>query len=60
MKFGPPEVDYLKFRFSKLNTPRYRHLQLLVFWSLFGICFLILEGSGSGTATTPCTARWTI
>ena len=43
MKFGPPEVDYLKFRFSKLNTPRYRHLQLLVFWSLFGICFLILE-----------------
>ena len=43
MRFGPPVVDYRHFRFSKLNTPEYRHLKLLLFWPAFGILFAVVE-----------------
>lgn len=36
-------VDYRKFRFSKLNTPEFSHLKLLVFWLIFGIMFFTVE-----------------
>ncbi len=36
-------IDYRKFRLSKLNTPEYRHLLMLIFWVVYGIVFLLLE-----------------
>ena len=36
-------VDYRKLRFSNLNSPEFRHLWLLLFWGVFGICFVSLE-----------------
>lgn len=36
-------VDYRKFRLNKLNTPEFSHLKLLLFWPLFGLCFLTVE-----------------
>ena len=36
-------VDYSKFRFSKLNTPEFSHLKLLLFWLIYGITFWFLE-----------------
>lgn len=36
-------VDYRKFRFSKLNTPEFSHLKMLVFWPIFGLAFLTIE-----------------
>ena len=35
--------DYRSFRLSKLNTPEFRHLKLLLFWPAFGLCFMFLE-----------------
>lgn len=43
MHFGPPVVNYRQFRFSKLDTPEYRHLKLLAYWPVFGLLFFILE-----------------
>lgn len=42
-KLGFPETDYRKFRFSKLNTPEFRHLYLLLYWPAFGILFAAVE-----------------
>lgn len=36
-------VNYREFRFSKLNTPQFSHLKLLVFWPIYGIMFLFVE-----------------
>jgi len=36
-------VDYRKFRFSKLNTPEFSHLKLLLYWPLFGLLFYTVE-----------------
>ena len=43
MHFSPPVVDLRQLRLGSLNTPPFRHLQLLLFWPLFGILFLYLE-----------------
>ena len=43
MRFESPAVDYRRFRFSKLNTPEYRHLKLLLYWPVFGLFFLMVE-----------------
>lgn len=43
MRFESPAVDYRKFRLSKLNTPEYRHLKLLLYWPVFGLFFLTVE-----------------
>ena len=43
IKFGPPAVDYRRFRVAKLNSPEFRHLKLLIFWPLFGLAFLTVE-----------------
>lgn len=36
-------VDYRKFRFSKLNSPEFKHLWYLLYWPIFGILFLTVE-----------------
>ncbi|WP_180963133.1 phosphatidic acid phosphatase [Massilicoli timonensis] len=43
MRLGPPAVDYRHFKFSKLNTPEYRHLILLLYWPAFGLLFMVVE-----------------
>ncbi len=35
--------NYREFKFSKLNTPEFSHMKLLLYWPLYGIIFLILE-----------------
>lgn len=35
--------DYRGLRPSTLNTPKYRHLLLLLFWPVYGLAFLSLE-----------------
>ena len=36
-------VDYRQFRFSRLNTPEFSHLKLLLYWPVFGLFFLTVE-----------------
>lgn len=36
-------IDYRKFRFSKLNTPQFSHLWLLLYWPFYGLAFLFVE-----------------
>lgn len=38
-----PVVDYRSFRLRKLNSPEFSHVKLLLFWPLFGLCFLYVE-----------------
>lgn len=38
-----PSVDYRQFRLSRLNTPEFSHVKLLLYWPLFGLCFLFAE-----------------
>ncbi len=38
-----PQVDYRKFRFSKLTSPEFSHLLLLLFWPIYGFMFLAVE-----------------
>jgi len=37
------EVDYRRFRFSKLDTPEFEHLKYLAYWPVFGVFFLTVE-----------------
>lgn len=36
-------IDYRRLRLSNLNSAEFRHLWLLLFWPVFGICFLAQE-----------------
>lgn len=38
-----PVVDYKELRLSRLNTPEFSHLKLLLYWPLFGVLFLWVE-----------------
>lgn len=38
-----PSVDYRQFRFSRLNTPEFSHVWLLLYWPLFGLGFSYVE-----------------
>ena len=38
-----PEVDYRKFRFSRLNTPEFRHLKLLGGWIVYFALYFLTE-----------------
>ena len=38
-----PYVDYREFRFSKLSTPEFSHVWLLLFWPAFGLLFSYVE-----------------
>ena len=43
MRLPKPVVDYRQFRLNKLNTPQFRHLQLLLYWPVYGFLFLYVE-----------------
>lgn len=36
-------VDYRKLRLRNLTSPDFRHLFLLLFWPVYGLCFLAVE-----------------
>ena len=36
-------IDYRKFRLSKINTPEFSHVKLLIFWIIFGLFFASQE-----------------
>lgn len=55
-----PSVDYRQFRFSKLNTPEFSHVWLLLYWPLFGLGFSYVERFYPVRTTSTCTARSTI
>ena len=38
-----PSVDYRTFRFSKLCSPEFSHVWLLLFWPAFGLLFSYVE-----------------
>ena len=38
-----PMVDYRQFRFSKLNTPQFSHLKLLIGWVLYFAAYFLTE-----------------
>ena len=38
-----PSVDYRQLRFSRLNTPEFSHVWLLLYWLLFGLGFWYVE-----------------
>ena len=38
-----PSVDYRQFRFSRLNTPEFSHVWLLLYWPIFGLGFSYVE-----------------
>ncbi len=35
--------NYREFKLSKLNTPEFSHVKLLLYWPIYGIVFMILE-----------------
>ena len=37
------ETDLRRFRFSKLNTDEFRHLKLLILWTIFWLFFTYVE-----------------
>ena len=39
----PLDVDYRKFSLSKLRTPEFSHLLLLLFWPIYGFMFMSVE-----------------
>ena len=43
LKIKKPEVNYLEFRFSKLNTPEYKHLWLLLGWVWYLTMYVLTE-----------------
>lgn len=53
-----PLIDYRQFRLSRLNTPQFRHLKLLLFWPIFSLVFCYLENYRPTVYYAPCAARW--
>lgn len=39
--------DYRDFRLSKLNTEKYAHMKLLLFWPIYGMLFFFVERIGT-------------
>ncbi len=37
------KTDLRNFRFSRLNTPEYSHLRLLLYWPVYGLLFFFVE-----------------
>ena len=53
MSTYPFAADYRNFRFSKISTPEYNHLKLLLYWPVFLLCFLYVERLSSTAAYHP-------
>ena len=51
-----PLIDYRQFRLSRLNTPQFRHLKLLLFWPIFSLVFCYLENYRPTVYYAPMTA----
>ncbi|MBR4071803.1 MAG: phosphatase PAP2 family protein [Clostridia bacterium] len=58
MKTKRPVVDYRELRLSNLNTDRFRHLNLLFYWLLFGLMFFLLERVVPVDSYYPMYCRW--
>ena len=43
MKTKLKPVNYLEFRFSKLNTPQFSHVIYAFYWPVYVACFMLLE-----------------
>lgn len=43
MNLPAPAVDIRGFRLSKLNTPEYRHLWLMLIWPSYILCYILLS-----------------
>ena len=43
MKLKSPVVDYRELRLHDLNSERFCHLKLLLYWPVFGLLFLFVE-----------------
>ena len=48
-----PVVDYRKFRLSKINTPEYSHLKLLLAWAGFFLAYFLTERLIPAECCTP-------
>ena len=46
-------ADYRNFRFSKISTPEYNHLKLLLYWPVFLLFFLYVERLSSTAVYYP-------
>ena len=46
-------ADYRNFRFSKISTPEYNHLKLLLYWPVFLLFFLYVERLSSTAVYHP-------
>ena len=53
MSTNPFAADYRNFRFSKISTPEYRHLKLLLYWPVFFLLFLYVERLSPTTVYRP-------
>ena len=48
-----PVVDYRKFRLSKINTPEYSHLKLLLAWAGYFLAYFLTERLIPAESCTP-------
>ena len=53
MKFHALSADYRNFRLSKINTPEYKHLWLLLFWPIYIARYLLVENLNPAAAYHP-------
>lgn len=53
MSTDPFAADYRNFRFSKIGTPEYNHLKLLLYWPVFLLFFLYVERLSSTVVYHP-------
>ena len=53
MSTYPFAADYRNFRFSKISTPEYNHLKLLLYWPVFLLFFLYVERLSSTAVYHP-------
>ena len=38
-----PEIDYRELRLSNLNSDKFKHLRLLLYWPIYGLFFFFVE-----------------
>ena len=42
--FSEPQIDLKKFCLKRINEPQYRHIWFLLFWPIFALRYMIIEG----------------
>ncbi len=43
MMFGKPVVNYGELRLNNINSSRFRHVKLLLYWPVYGMLFVFVE-----------------